>query len=147
MISLHQLSCYQNPRLVNLTHHTIRLYQSDDSYIEIPPTGKIARVGAAEEIVGYVGETPIIYKEFGSVVNLPDPVDNVVYITSTLTAETVKRPDVVSPDRTPHSAVRDDSGKMIGVRILRSYTPSSRHINAFESSQCKEMEATLTCCL
>ena len=114
---------YPAQNLVNLTQHTIRLFQPDDSYIEIPPSGKVARVTAAPEIVGFVGETAIIYKAYGYTVNLPDPVDNVLYITSSLTAEVVRRPDVVSPDTTYHSAVRGDNGKMLGVKVLRGYTP------------------------
>lgn len=118
------ISVGHSPQLINLTQHIIRLFQPDGMYTEILPNGKIARVASAPEIIGYVDEIPILYNAFeGPVHNLPNPVENVIYITSSITAEYVKRPDVVAPDTSPRSIVRDETGRLYGVKALRTYAP------------------------
>lgn len=52
---------------------------------------------------------------FGKVENLPEPQEGVVYVVSALVAQAVPdREDVFIPDDT----VRDEQGRIIGVRAL-----------------------------
>lgn len=108
--------------LYNLTQHSIRLYRPDGTALDLPPSGKVARVASAPEILGEIEGVPVLYTTYGQVLNLPDPQEGVMYITSWMVAEVVKRADVVSPDTSPQSAVRDKRGKLLGVKALRSYT-------------------------
>ncbi len=108
--------------LYNLTQHYIRLYRPDGTALELAPSGKVARVASAPEIIGEVEGVPVLYTTYGQALNLPDPQEGVLYITSSMVAEVVKRADVVSPDTSPRSAVRDEHGKLLGVKSLRSYT-------------------------
>jgi len=108
--------------LYNLTQHSIRLLRPDGTALDLPPSGKVARVASAPEILGEIEGVPVLYTIYGQVLNLPDPQEGVMYITSWMVAEVVKRADVVSPDTSPQSAVRDKRGKLLGVKALRSYT-------------------------
>jgi hypothetical protein len=86
--------------------------------VEIPPSGQQARVLPRQVRTGEVNGIPIVRTEFGEVEGLPEPEENTVYIVSTLVLQALKgsRADVVSPDTSPTSAVRDANGKIIGVR-------------------------------
>ncbi len=108
--------------LYNLTQHSIRLYRPDGTALELPPSGKVARVASAPEILGAVEGVPVLHTTYGQVLNLPDPQEGVMYITSWPVAEVTKRPDVICPDTSPRSAVRDGQGNLLGVKSLRSYT-------------------------
>jgi|GEM_PF-924636 len=108
--------------LYNLTQHYIRFYRPDGTALELPPSGKVARVASAPEILGEVEGVPVLYTTYGQALNLPDPQEGVVFIISRMVAEVVKRADVVSPDTSPRSAVRDGQGNLLGVKSLRSYT-------------------------
>ena len=108
--------------LCNLTQHYIRLYRPDGTALELPPSGKVARVASAPEILGEVEGVPVLYTTYGQALNLPDPQEGVMYITSWVVAEVMKRADVVCPDTSPRSAVRDEHVKLLGVKALRSYT-------------------------
>ncbi|MCE5337201.1 MAG: hypothetical protein LLF90_00725 [Methanomicrobiaceae archaeon] len=108
--------------LYNLTQHHIRLYRPDGTTLELLPSGKVARVASAPEILGEIEGVPVLYTTYEQALNLPDPQEGVIYITSWLVAEVTKRADVVCPDTSPRSAVRDEHGKLLGVKSLRSYT-------------------------
>lgn len=93
--------------------------------LNIQPSGKVARLASEEVMVGslYAGwgwneDIPIYRTTFGEVVvaspdgsveAFPAPEGGVVYITSALVAERLKRADVVSPH-----TVRDGEGKIVG---------------------------------
>lgn len=122
MFQIHSEGSETTISLYNLTQHYIRLYRPDGTALELPPSGKVARVASAPEILGEVEGVPVLYTTYGQALNLPDPQEGVVFITSRMVAEVVKRADVVSPDTSPRSAVRDGQGNLLGVKSLRSYT-------------------------
>jgi hypothetical protein len=68
---------------------------------------------------GSVDGVPLVRQEFGEIENLPDSVDGVIYVTSTLVAQRAKRPDVVSPDTGP-KAIREN-GQVVAVRALQVF--------------------------
>jgi len=104
----------------NLTPHAISLADVEGNVIAtFPPSGEVARVTTKTEETGRLMGSPINRTIFGEVVGIPDPVEGVWYITSTLVAQAAKRPDVVSPDTGP-TAVRKD-GQVVAVRGFQAF--------------------------
>lgn len=102
---------------VNLTQHIINVYSEDgkDLLANIDPSGTIARCKTSAEMVAEVDGISFFRTEFGSVEDLPAPVENVIYITSMLVRSAVPtRIDVASPG----ALLRDDAGKPIGCKGL-----------------------------
>jgi hypothetical protein len=111
-------------KLVNLTAHSIAIWDGDEVVVEVGPSGLTARcaedrrpgdpitVGGHEVAVASVG--------FGEVVGLPDPVPGVGYVVSRAVAEAVPgRADVFYPD----IPVRDEQGRIVGCRALARAVP------------------------
>lgn len=110
-------------RFINLTPHEITVFIDSNNTLKIPPSGTIARVEQKEIQVGSVNGIPIYKTVYGEVVGLPAPQENTIYIVSLLVlqalqAHGVSRDDVVAPNTapTPVGAVRDATGKIIGVK-------------------------------
>ena len=130
-------------RIRNFTPHEITLMGADGALTRYPSEG-IARVAVQSEVVGSLAGAEIVHGTFGAVEGLPatghpralcpwiadsDPrlpvlpcedcrTTDTVYIVSSvvLTALAGTRADVVAPDTSPASVVRDADGKIIGVR-------------------------------
>lgn len=101
---------------VNLTPHEVVLFRGDEVVMRIPPSGKIARVGVKQEQIGEVAGVPVVKNVYGDVEGLPAPRPNTFYIVSSIVLSRVEgRDDVVAPDTGP-TAVRDEAGRIIGVR-------------------------------
>jgi len=108
------------PRLVNLTPHNIVVFTDEKRGFIVPPSGTVARVSVRQEEVGTIEvedlNVPIVKNSWGEVTGLPEPQPGVVYIVSALVLSRVKgRHDVVAPDTGP-TAIRDENGRIIGVR-------------------------------
>ncbi len=117
------------PRLVNLTPHRIvlRLENGHDEVIE--PSGTVARVVHADELVEERRDTgvpvPVVpLRTGGQVSGLPDPDMGVAYLVSgaALAALVGKgRYDVYAPATGPtHGPVRGEDGQIIAVTRLVS---------------------------
>jgi len=117
------------PKIINLTPHPINIIRGDQK-ITIPPSGKVARVQPKQQVVGFINvqdtEIPIVRTEFGEVQGLPEePEPNTIYIVSTIVLQAIAnnpelaekfRGKVVAPDTSPSGAVRDEQGRIIGVK-------------------------------
>lgn len=106
---------------INLTPHVINFYDLDGNLIESIPSSGVARVASKPGTLEDRGlPVPVAAPtEYGAVEGLPDPQDGVVYIVSTLVAQAVKRPDVLSPGTGPSDgAIRDEQGRVAGVTRL-----------------------------
>jgi len=111
---------------VNLTPHTITVFDSSGKkcLIEIPPSGQVARVATMAEEVGALPinghDVPINRVTYGEVENLPEPQNGTIYIVSVLVLQALKgqRTDVMAPDTGPDSVVRDENGRIAGVRAF-----------------------------
>lgn len=99
--------------LINLTPHDI-VVRINDHDIVIPASGQVARVSATQDVVGNADGIPVVRSVFSDVTGLPDPVDGVTYIVSSLVAQACRRRDVVAPDTGP-TAIRDDVGRIVAV--------------------------------
>ena len=105
-------------KIVNLTPHPIVIINGEDS-IKIEPSGELARCQTTRKVVGTLSingiDVPATKTEFGEVVGLPEPKENVAYIVSALVAQACPtRSDLCIPD----DSVRDNEGKIIGCRAL-----------------------------
>jgi hypothetical protein len=81
------------------------------------------------EIVGEVEadgvKIPVRRVVYGDTENLPPPEEGTIYVVSTfvtlaLREKGVKRKDLLSPDTNVDSAVRDSSGRVLGVKYLQT---------------------------
>jgi hypothetical protein len=109
-------------KFVNLTPHALNIVDADGNIIlSVAPSGNVARVATQQTVVGNVGGVDVVRTVFGDVDGLPAPQPDTVYIVSTLVLQSLKangidRDDVVAPDTSPQSAVRNADGQIIGVK-------------------------------
>lgn len=104
---------------VNLTPHDVQIFDSRMCSVTIPPTG-LARV--EEDIRPGRDDLGIqcVIKNYGRVTGIPAPVDGVIYVVSVLVFAATDRLDVVCPDSGPDSAIRDENGRIVGVKRFMS---------------------------
>jgi len=107
-------------RVVNLTPHSVRVFVNKN-VIEIPPSGKIARLKTTSKPHGSVQGMPISLSGDDGVLNYPERVDGVLYITSSVVAKSLRRDDVLSPDTTDDGVLRDGDGNVFAVKRLQCF--------------------------
>lgn len=112
-------------KLMNLTKHDVRIILGGTT-ITIPPSGYVARTTDTNQIlVGHITyedhDIPVYRWDKSDIKNLPPPTDDTIFLTSGVVAQIVKRPDVLCPNTSPQSLVRDVYGNKVGVRSLISY--------------------------
>lgn len=110
--------------IVNLTPHAIVVRLESGEDVTIPPSGTVARVSSESVNVGEIDGIPVMRTEYGNIEGLPEPVDDTVYIVSTLVLLALKdkgivRNDIVSPNTSPASVVRDADGRVVGVKSFQ----------------------------
>jgi len=112
-------------KFVNLTPHEVVVFDSGQNIIlKIPPSGQTARVSVTSMVIGEINGIPVRRTIYGDVIGLPEPRDNTFYVVSTLVLLALKekgivRGDVVAPDTSIDSVVRDSEGRIIGVRYFQ----------------------------
>ncbi len=108
--------------LVNLTAHEIT-FVTKDGEIKLKPSGKIARVSSVTRIEGEINGIPLARTRFGKVEGLPEPKKDTIYVVSFPVLQYLcgTREDVVAPDTSPDSVIRDGKGQIIGVRRLHTF--------------------------
>jgi hypothetical protein len=109
-------------KFVNLTPHTITIYDLYADKITLPSEG-VARVETTEREMENVDNIPIVSAPIpGPVTGLPEPSAGVSYIVSLMVLQHPSlngRQDVYAPATGPnHAAMRDGEGRIIGVTRL-----------------------------
>lgn len=97
-------------KFVNLTQHDLTIVLENGNGLVLPASGEVTRVTFSTQQVDEVDGIPIyktIYEP--EVVGLPEPQDGIIFVVSSLAAQTVKRPDVLAPTK----LIRDDDGQVI----------------------------------
>ncbi len=107
--------------LVNLTPHKLVVYREDGSTMELPPSGMVARVDSEQYLYGDIDGIPVMRTTYKGIYGLPNAKHGVIYVTSSVVAQMSGRKDVIAPDTGPGGAVRDSSGRIIGVRRFQVY--------------------------
>jgi hypothetical protein len=107
---------------VNLTQREIVWLPKDESKrLSIPSSGFVATCKTDSDVLEYMNGIPVGVYSYCGVTGVPSPKKNVIYIVSyaVLQALDGSRPDVVAPDTSQDSAVRDGRGFLRGVRRFR----------------------------
>ena len=102
-------------KFINLTQHEINEVTTG---LVVQPTRPAVRLDMATTTIEVIDGIPISRSEFvGTLTNLPEPQENVMYIVSALALNGVPdhRTDVVAPG----DAVRDRLGKVVACRGFR----------------------------
>lgn len=111
-------------KIVNLTGNDISIVGNYRQIVEIIPRSEIhATVRYERKIVRMVNNRIPLVKipdDLIQIVGVPAPKPGVLYVTSSIIASTLKRPDVVSPDTAPGGVVKS-GGRIIGVRGFQSW--------------------------
>ncbi len=108
-------------RLVNLTPHEVVIHHYG-VVTTVAPSGTIARVAqqtwavrTAWDAVSKTQCIPLVRSEYGQVDGLPHPVEDTIYIVSSMVRMALpSRTDIASPA----NLVRDNAGKIIGCKGL-----------------------------
>jgi hypothetical protein len=117
--------------LVNLTPHDITVRRGWDCWPEstqdltIPASGLVARATMVSEYVMDVNGCSVFRTRFVKVEgdDLPPPRAGVMYIVSSIVAQLYsERDDLLAPDTSPESAIRNDAGQIVAVRYFRTFS-------------------------
>jgi hypothetical protein len=96
---------------VNLTPHALNVLKADGTFLELPPSGTVARRSVERVVVGEVDGITVYATKFGQLEGLPEPTKDTIYIVSALAAQAcADRNDVLVPGE----AIRDEAGRVIG---------------------------------
>lgn len=101
--------------------HLIGIINMDGDIDQIPYSGSCARVNFTQHRVGEVDGIPIYVNGHGTMKGLPRAQEGVVYVTSRLVAEHMKRMDVCCPNSAPGHVLRDEYGMPRAVDSLLTY--------------------------
>ncbi len=113
--------------LVNVTGHAITLVRPDGTRYSLRPSSSIARVEKQRLVVAEADEWPIRYLDEVGIIGLPVPREGVLFVASGIVARvavSLGRSDVIAPDTSRESAVRDGRGQVQAVRGFWAYTPA-----------------------
>ena len=101
--------------VINCTPHEINLL-TEEANVAYPPSGIVTRVNATSVMMP--SPLPMVRTIFEDITGLPEPMDHTYFVVSgmVLSALNGSRLDVIAPDTSPASAVRDPQGRMIGVK-------------------------------
>lgn len=97
-------------KFVNLTQHDLTIVLENGDGLVLPASGEVARVTFSTQQVDEVDGIPVfktIYEP--EITGLPEPQDNVIYIASSMAAQTARRHDVLAPTQ----LIRGDDGQVI----------------------------------
>ncbi|MDD3460946.1 MAG: hypothetical protein PHW28_06600 [Mesotoga sp.] len=110
----------ENYTLINCTQHDITIKKEDGTEVVLSPSGLVPRVNSESVTIGSVNGIPIVQSKLTNVDNIPEPAPNTIYLVSSfVSAALPDREDVLSPDTSPESVIRDESGRIVGVRRLQ----------------------------
>lgn len=105
--------------IINLTAHAINVFL-EEKEMSFPSEG-LARVRTEEKTIGTVEGIPVIKTVYTTVEGLPEQQENTIYLVSTLVLQALKtngidRPDCLAPNTGISGAIRDEQGRIVGVR-------------------------------
>lgn len=102
-------------RIINLTPHTIKL-QTEDGTTEFEPSGKVGRLNTYTTEPELENGIPFVSIEYGEPKGIPNQLENTLFLVSRPVFENVDRQDLIAPDTSPDSAIRDTNGNITAVK-------------------------------
>jgi hypothetical protein len=120
------------PTLRNFTPHPVAVYDHENNFIASFESEGSARLveskywagiwftvkDKAGRVISEDRGIPLVKKKYTEVENLPAPEEGVIYIVSFLVLDALRstRDDLIAPDTGPDSSIRDEDGRIIGIR-------------------------------
>jgi hypothetical protein len=102
--------------VLNLTPHEITIRRPDGSDFTIPPSGMVARITTEERVIGTLDGIPVVLRQPGGAIGLPE--EGVACLVSAMVLTAVPgRSRVFAPDSGP-TAIRDERGQIVAVTRL-----------------------------
>lgn len=102
--------------IINMTPHAVTLYKEDGTTVTFTPSGTVPRVKQIN-MPSVLDDVPCNVATFGQVEQLPEFSGDSLKIVSTLVRNACPtRYDLISPDTSPASVVRDENGNILGVK-------------------------------
>jgi hypothetical protein len=102
-------------RFINLTPHALHIRMADGTYVDIPPSGTVARRSVERVVVDTIDGVTVYETKFGPLEGLPEHATDIIYIVSALAAQACAgREDILVPG----DAIRDEAGRVIGCNGL-----------------------------
>jgi len=102
---------------VNITPYSLSVRRVDETFLEVPPSGTVARVAISLEDVAEMDGVAITSTTFGEVHGLPEPKEGLFFIGLPLVAQAAVRAgrsDVLAPGR----PILDEEGRPVGYKGL-----------------------------
>lgn len=98
--------------IINLTPHTLTIYNADGEHVlTVPPSGTVARVAVRRIETGVINGVPLYATQYGAPEGLPEPLPGVIYVVSGMMRAAVpERTDVWQPGELR----RDENGQVVG---------------------------------
>lgn len=118
-ISVPTTSVPEDVKVINLTPHTVDIFVGDTKVKSFPPESDPVRIETEDTYAGHVNDVPVVVQEVGDI-SIPPPVEGALYLVSSFVLEKSERLDLISPDTRPGSVVRNEEGRIEGVRRFRS---------------------------
>ncbi|WCF11484.1 hypothetical protein NDS46_31500 (plasmid) [Paenibacillus thiaminolyticus] len=106
---------------INLTPHDVVIMERNEIIKVIPASGNVARVQTHAKAVGKLDGIEVVKTVWGDIEGLPEPKEGIVYIVSMLVGQAAKRSDVIGPDTSPDSAIRNEAGQIVGCRRFQTF--------------------------
>ena len=111
-------------KIINLTGNDITIVGNYRQVVAMyPRSSKSATIHFEREVIRQInGKIPLVKipPEMIWIEGVPDPEPGVLYVVSSVIAQHLKRPDVVSPDTAPGGVVKVN-GRLVGVRGFQSW--------------------------
>lgn len=109
--------------IVNLTPHRIVLFLGGEKIIYSSSKKRaICRVRSKQVKLKTINKIPLRHITYLDTELLPEPKQDTYYLVSLVVAQNNKdRKDLICPDTSPSSVVRDEDGRMLGVTGFACY--------------------------
>ena len=102
--------------MINLTPHAITLQKPDGTRVTIAPSGQLARVSTAEQVVAELDGTPVITRTTGDAEGLPEEGTPCI-VSAMVLAAVPGRKGVYAPDSGP-TAIRENGQVVAETRLV-----------------------------
>jgi len=110
-------------QIINLTPHKIVLFLEGEQIVYSSSKKRaICRVRSKQIKVKTINKIPLVHITYTDTELLPPQKPDTYYLVSLVVAQNNKtRRDLICPDTSPESVVRDEEGRMLGVKRFACY--------------------------
>lgn len=107
-------------KILNYTPHTINVCNENNEVVSSFESVGCARISTTQKEEYKVDGIQVMSTVYGEVEGLPEQEDGVMYLVSFMVVNALpNRKDLIAPNTSPQACVRDEEGKIIGVRSFQ----------------------------